>query len=144
MQITSRFTIAIHTMICIAHFTSEPHQMKVTSNFIAKSTNSNPVIIRKILGQLKQADLVDVKAGVGGASITKPLEDITLFHIFCAIEAIPPDFFHFHQNPNCKCPIGNNIHSILDSHLYTIQSAMNQQMQSITLKVLMEDTKSFL
>ena len=67
MQVTSRFTVAIQTMLCIACFSNN---RKVTSNFIAGSTNSNPVIIRRLLGQLKQAGLVNVKPGVGGATIT--------------------------------------------------------------------------
>ena len=65
MQISSRFTIGVHTLLCIAYFKDE----KVTSNFIAGSVNANPVVIRRMLGQLKAAGLVTVEAGVGGASL---------------------------------------------------------------------------
>lgn len=141
MQITSRFTVAIHTLLCIACFSNK---RKVTSNFIAESTNSNPVIIRRILGQLKDAGLVEVKLGVGGATITKPLKDITLLDIFDAVEALNDDFFSFHHNPNCKCPVGKNIHTILDGHLYDIEKAMNKQMKQIDLQTLLEETEPFL
>lgn len=141
MQITSRFTLAIHTMLCIACF-SDTH--KVTSNFIAGSTNSNPVIIRRILGQLKDANLVKVERGIGGATITKPLEEITLLDIFNAVEAVSNNFFNFHDNANCKCPVGKNIHTILDGHLYDIKKAMNEQMQKTNLQMLLNETKPFL
>jgi len=138
MQITSRFTLAIHTMLCIAYFSGK---QKVTSNFIAQSTNTNPVIIRRILGQLKKANLVEIKAGVGGASIPIPLENITLLDIFNAVEAMGDDFFNFHQDPNCRCPVGKNIHHLLGAHLHKIQEAMNAQMKQTTLKALLEETK---
>ncbi len=141
MQITSRFTFAIHTMLCIAYFSEK---RKVTSNFISLSTNANPVIIRRILGQLKKAGLVTVSAGVGGAKLAKSIEDITLFDIFYAVEAVSKDFFNFHTNPNCQCPVGKNIHTILDGHLSEIQLAMNEQMKKTNLKMLLKETEEFL
>ena len=141
MQITSRFTIAINTMLCIACFSDK---RKVTSNFIAESTNSNPVIIRRILGQLKDADLIKIKPGVGGSTITKELDTITLLDIFNAVDAVSDDFFSFHANPNCTCPVGKNIHTILDGHLNEIQEAMNGQMQKTNLKTLLEETRPYL
>lgn len=140
MQITERFTLAIHTMLCIATFSDK---IKVTSTFIAHSTNSNPVIIRKILGQLKEAEIVEVKAGVGGAYLKKEPKDINLYDIFNAVEAISNDFFNFHENPNCQCPIGKNIHTILDAHLTKIQMAMFNEMKNTTLQDLLKETKEF-
>ena len=64
--------MAVHIFACIETF-QDAH--KVTSEFLAGSTNVNPVIIRKILGQLKAAGLVEVARGTGGASIAKPLGD---------------------------------------------------------------------
>ena len=58
MQISSRFTIAIHMMTCMETF-KEDH--KVTSDFLAASINVNPVIIRRILSQLKDAGLIEVR-----------------------------------------------------------------------------------
>ncbi len=52
MQISSRFTLAIHIFACIDTFGSE---YKITSDFLAGSTNVNPLLSRKILGQLKGA-----------------------------------------------------------------------------------------
>ncbi|MFA9423058.1 MAG: Rrf2 family transcriptional regulator [Sedimentibacter sp.] len=141
MQITSRFTVAIHTMLCIASFSNT---RKVTSNFIAQSTNSNPVIIRRILGQLKDAGLINIAAGVGGSTIAKPLTVITLLDIFNAVEAINDNFFSFHENPNCKCPVGKNIHTILDEHLDDIVQSMNKQMQQVNLQTLLEETEPYL
>lgn len=55
MQISSRLTMAVHTLLCIAYFEKTE---KVTSSFIASSVGTNPVIIRNLLTQLKAADLL--------------------------------------------------------------------------------------
>ena len=75
MHISSRFTLAVHLFMCADTFQNE---YKVTSDFIAASTNVNPVIIRKLLSQLKAAGLLEVARGTGGTKIAKPLDEITL------------------------------------------------------------------
>lgn len=137
MQISSRFTIAIHIFSCIDMFEKE---RKVTSDFLASSVEVNPVIIRKILGQLKAAGLVNVQRGSGGATISKPLDEITFLDIYKAVECIGNgELFHFHENPNTECPIGRNIHNILDDKLERVQTAMERELASITLKDVKND-----
>ena len=104
MQISSRFTLAVHIFTCIDTFQNE---YKVTSDFIAGSTNVNPVIIRKILLQLKAAGLVQVARGTGGTTITRPLSEITFLDIYKAVECVEDNkLFHFHESPNPQCPVG--------------------------------------
>lgn len=142
MQISSRFTLAVHIFVCIDTFQDN---YKVTSDFLAGSTNVNPVIIRKILGQLKAAGLVEVVRGSGGASITKALNEISLLDIYNAVECIEKgELFHFHENPNTDCPVGRNIHVILDDKLQQVQCAMEKELASITLKDVLQDTKKII
>lgn len=142
MQISSRFTLAVHIFVCIDTFKDK---YKVTSDFLAGSTNVNPVIIRKILGQLKSAGLVEVARGSGGASITKPLNEITFLDIYKAVECVDNgELFHFHENPNPKCPVGGNIHRILDDKLLKVQEAMEAELKSITLEDVKSDITKYL
>lgn len=142
MQISSRFTLAIHIFACIVTFGSE---YKVTSDFLAGSTNVNPVIIRKILGQLKGAGLIEVARGTGGTTVTKPLDKITFLDIYNAVECVENgELFHFHENPSTDCPVGRNIHYILDDKLYRVQSALEKELASITLADIKRDTEKYL
>ena len=142
MQISSRFTLAVHIFSCIDTFQEE---YKVTSDFLAGSTNVNPVIIRKILGQLKNAGLVEVARGSGGASIAKPLSEITFFDIYKAVECVEDgELFHFHEHPNLECPVGRNIHRILDARLLQVQAAMEKELASISLQNVMEDIPKYI
>ena len=62
MKITSRFTVAVHTLLVIYLFGG---RRKTTSEFIADSVQVNPVVIRRTLLSLKAAGMVEVKAGSG-------------------------------------------------------------------------------
>lgn len=141
MQISSRFTLAVHIFACIDTFKDK---YKVTSDFLAGSTNVNPVIIRKLLSQLKAAGLIEVARGTGGASIAKPLSEISFLAIYNAVECVEHgELFHFHENPNENCPVGRNIHMVLDDKLLRVQQAMEKELASITLEDVKKDMKKY-
>ena len=136
MQISSRFTMAIHMFACIDTFTDQ----KMTSDFMAASIGTNPVIVRKLLQQLKAAGLIEVSRGTGGVTVTKPLNEITFLDIYKAVECTPDEeLFHFHENPNQACPVGRNIHHVLDDKLAKVQEAMEKELAAITLADVKRD-----
>ncbi len=142
MQISSRFTVALHIFACVDVFMDD---YKVTSDFLASSINTNPVIIRKILSQLKGAGLITVARGTGGITVNKPLEEITFFDVYQAIEPVENgSLFHFHDAPNPDCPVGRNIHALLDDKLKAIQDAMEDEMRKYTLADLRTGMKELL
>lgn len=133
MKITSRFTVAVHTLLTIYYF---GEKNKVTSDFIAQSVCVNPVVIRRTLLSLKAAGMVEVKAGSGGASIFKDLQDITLYDVYRAVDSVEGDLFHFHENPNPACPVGRSIHAVLDTRLADAQAAMENELKKVPLSEL--------
>lgn len=137
MQFSSRMTIAVHILLAIAEFADKE---KTTSTFLAQSVNVHPVIIRNTLGKLKAAGIVHVRAGEGGATLANDPQKITLLDIFKAVEK-EEDLFHFHEHPNPQCPVGKNIHAILDQRLISIQNAMRKEMRAMTLQDLINDMK---
>ncbi|MEI0540329.1 Rrf2 family transcriptional regulator [Brachyspira pulli] len=141
MKISSRFTIAVHTLLCILEFKDE----KITSNLISNSVNVNPVIIRNILIQLQKADIITVKRGTGGISLNRKIENITLLDIFNAVESLDDNkLFSFHENPNKKCPVGNNINNILQPKLDNVQNVMEKELQKTTLKDIYKNLKNII
>lgn len=142
MQISSRFTIAVHVLICIEAFKND---YKVTGDFLASSVNVNPVIIRRLLQQLKKAGLISVKRGSGGTDTDKPLDAIALLDVYHAVECVEDgELFHFHENPSQLCPVGKNIHAILDKRLDEIQKAMEREMASVSIQDIMDDTRKLI
>ncbi len=97
------------------------------------------------MSQLKDAGLIEVKRGPGGAVIARPLDEITFFDVYQAVECIEENtLFHFHENPNPDCPVGKNIHRVLDDKLLRIQAAMEQELKSITLADMNSDLEKCL
>ena len=137
MQFSSRMTIAAHILLAITEFADKE---KTTSTFLAQSVNVHPVIIRNTLGKLKAAGIVHVRAGEGGATLANDPQKITLLDIFEAVEK-EEDLFHFHEHPNPQCPVGKNMHAILDQRLISIQNAMRKEMRAMTLQDLINDMK---
>ena len=135
MQFSFRMPVAVQVLLCIAKFDGV---FKTTSTFLASSVNVNPVIIRKTLGQLKAAGLVEVAAGVGGAKLVKEPCDITLKEIFNAVED-DEDLFHIQEHPNPQCPVGRNIQQVLGNKLSVIKNHMLEDFANITLADLLED-----
>ena len=142
MQLSMKCSVAVHCLIFIHEYHGSA---KVTSNLLSLSTGINPVVIRKILSQLKAGGLITVQRGSGGASMAKPLEQITFLDIYRAVECIGHgELFHFHENPNAECPVGRNIHNVLDGRLKQIQDALENELSRISLADVMKDTRYYI
>lgn len=139
MRISSRFTIAIHMLAYMALY---EETKKVTSDVLAESITANPVVIRRLLSQLKKAGLITVARGSGGAALAKTPETISFLDVYGAVEAVSEKgLFRFHEHPNEQCPVGRTIHAALDEKLSRVERAMEQEMQAITLASVIEDIK---
>ncbi|MFI3225704.1 Rrf2 family transcriptional regulator [Streptococcus suis] len=138
MQISSRFTIASHILVLLA---LEGEKEKQTSTSIAGSVGVNPVIIRNILSQLKEAGLVKVARGIGGARLAQTPDNITLLHVYQAVELFGEKgkLFGFHEQPNPACQVGRSIHPLLDSRLENAQSALEKELGQTTIADLLAE-----
>lgn len=119
--------------------------MRVTSDFLSGSTGVNAVIVRNVLGQLRNAGIVETRQGSGGAHLAKALDEITLYDIYKAVDCVDDEgLFHFHENPNADCPVGRNIHKAMDDRLQTAQSALENELKKTTLAEIVADTKKII
>ena len=142
MQITSKFTVAVHILTCIDIFDG---QMRVTSDFLSGSTGVNAVIVRNVLGQLRNAGIVETRQGSGGAHLAKALDEITLYDIYKAVDCVDEEgLFHFHENPNADCPVGRNIHKAMDDRLEAAQASLENQLKRTTLAEVVADTRKII
>lgn len=140
MQITSKFTIAVHIITAVDYFKDT---QKVTSSFLAGSVGANPVIVRNVMGNLKEAGIIDVSQGKSGISLARELKKITFFDVYKAVDSVNEEgLFHFHENPNMACPVGRNIHKAIDGRLLRVQQAMEEEMKTINLADVVADTRA--
>lgn len=86
-----------------------------------------------------------VARGTGGVEITRPLNEITFYDVYEAIDPVENgDLFSFHAGPNPQCPVGRNIHVLLDDKLKAVQLAMENEMKKYTLDDLKSGMKELL
>ncbi|MFF0826660.1 Rrf2 family transcriptional regulator [Brevibacillus sp. NPDC003359] len=138
MKISSRFSIAVH-ILSLLSIDSNSH---CTSEWIAGSVNTNPVVIRRVLGLLKKAGLVNVRAGAGGASLAKELDQITLLEIYRAVDVVEEgQLFHIHEQPNPDCPVGANIQFVLELILTRAQHAMEEILGGVKMSELVDNLR---
>lgn len=135
-MVTSRFAVGIHILSLL-----EMNKDTVnTSDFLAGSVGTNPVVIRRITGMLSKAGLVDVKPGVAGAKLKKEAADITLLDVYRAVNAVEEDaLFSVHDSPNPACVVGRNIQNAITPIFISAQKAMEDQLASVSIADVIYD-----
>ncbi len=102
-----RFGVAVHILVMLALAGDEQ-----SSTRIAGSVDTNPVVIRRILGRLRRAGLVRGRAGpAGGFRLARPARAITLEQVFRAVES--GTVLRSHR-PNPGCPVARSVAAVLD------------------------------
>lgn len=125
----TRFSVAIH----ILSLAATESQKNLTSAYIAGSVNTHPVVIRRITGLLKKANIIASNTGSAGMTITKSLDNMTLLDIYQAVE--PEDsLFAIHEKPNPQCPVGSRIQATLEDTFSAAQQAMEQELAATSLR----------
>jgi Rrf2 family protein len=123
-------SVGIHIMTIFALKPGEG----LTSEFIACSVNTNPVVIRRLLGSLREAGIVDSKTGSGGGwSLLMDPAQITLLDILRAVEPQNEIFALHRSEPNPECPCGQHIVSVLGEVYDKVQEGMTRQLDSISI-----------
>lgn len=131
MQITNKFTIGVHIICAVEYFRKD---REVTSSLLSLSTGANPVTVRTVISELREAGLLDISQGKTGIGLKKDIKEISMLDVFNAVDGLDKDgLFHFHDNPNINCPVGRNIHKAMDDKLMKIQDSMNSQMAKIKI-----------
>lgn len=125
---STKLSVSIHILAVIA-LMEEP---AITSDYIASSINTNPVLVRRLMSRLKKASLIRTSTKLGVTGLAKKSADITLLDVFLAVED-HSDLFAIHGNTNLECPVGARIETTL-KHLYdTIQTETERKLSETTL-----------
>lgn len=126
--------MAVHVLTMLASNCDE----RVKSGYLAKSVNTNAVVIRRLLCDLHDAGMVVSRTGYsGGTCLTKDPGEISLLDVYRAVSH--GEVFSLHrQKPDQDCPVGRNIESVLCNLQKEIDSAIEERLGSYTLKDVMD------
>ncbi|APR76907.1 Rrf2 family transcriptional regulator, group III [Minicystis rosea] len=140
MSANSRFAVATHLLAGLAF--AERGDAKgepVSSETLAESVNTSAIVVRRLLGTLRDAGLVQGHLGRrGGASLARRPEEITLLDIYRAVD--DPNVFAFSKNaPNEACPVGCRMNELLAPVFDGVQKAIEVELGRIHLSDLLVD-----
>ena len=140
MHISTKCSVAIHCLLFIYEYGDK---IKVTSELLSRSTGISAVTIRNIMSALKRNGIILVKYGTGGATLNCPPGEISLYRVYKALE---PEFLSkligVHPSPSALCPIGQNIHPVLDRSYEKIRTDLSESLKEITLDRIISDYHS--
>ena len=133
MGVSSRSAVAIHALTKLAHRSDR----SLTSAEIADSLASNPVLVRRILGSLRDAGLVwSTEGRNGGWSLARAPRDITLYDAYLAVEDGPLLSRHAHP-PSDACEVGRNMQALLEVEFVDAERAMEERLRRTTIAHLL-------
>jgi Rrf2 family protein len=133
MNVSTRFTVALHILTLLASSRGEP----LTSEYIALSVNTNPVVVRRLLGFLKKQGLVSSQPGTGGGwGLSVAPGSITLLDVRRAVIEGSPFTMH-NQTPNPACPVGRNIQGVLGALYEKAEQAMEDELTRTSIQGLL-------
>lgn len=138
MSANSRLTLATHALTLMA--SPRYRDDFITSERIANSVNTNPVILRGLLGLLEKQHLVSVQRGSNaGWKLARNPEEITLLDVYHAVK--PGSLFAMHHTPpNPECNIGCGIGDALEDVYASIQHTLEQELAHTTIADVLRNT----
>jgi Rrf2 family protein len=124
--------MALHVLAVLAYKDGD----RVSSQILAASVNTNPVIIRRLLLALQRARLVETRKGPGlGSRLSRAPGRINLAEIFRAVEG-QERFIMPARRPNAACPVGHRIRPTLQSVFDSARAAFERDLSKRTLAEL--------
>ena len=137
MAVNTQFSIAVHIMAGLAYRGDQ----ETTSTTLARSVNTSPSFVRRVLSKLSKAGLVETATGKGGACwLPKDARNISLLDIYEAVGA--PRAFSIHDYSEQKaCLVSCNIKAALEKALDATQKAMEKGLAGISLAEIVSDVR---
>lgn len=109
----------------------------LSSDAIARSVETNPTNVRKIMAQLKKANLIETQIGKAEPKLMRKAEEITLLDIYRSIEG-NTRLIQVDTKTNPACIVGANIQSVLTDVYDQLQIKVEEDMKQIRLSDIIQ------
>lgn len=134
----ARLTLASHALCWLAYWRREGKEF-LTSHKLAESLGSNPVSVRKVLGNVRDAGILRTGRGPGsGWALARPASEITLLDVHAAL-ALPGPFDLHSSPPDFTCPVGGGISQTLTAVYGLAELRMAEVLSEVTIEIMLDD-----
>ena len=131
MRASTRFSDGIH-ILC---FLKVYEEARITSDLLSSSIGISPVMVRRLMGNLRQAGLVQTTQGTAQPRLARDLQKITLYDVYLAVEDSdgPHPLFNVNHDTNPQCKVGGHIQPILAEVYQEAQAAAMIRFNNVTV-----------
>ena len=128
MKRNSRLSLALHTL---AHMADSPDRLR-TSAEIAEHAGTNPVVVRRVLGRLREAGLlISEKGHSGGWKLARKPQSITLADVYLALEE---QLVASEQDVSAHdCSIENALHDKVANVMREVEKSLVERLRATTI-----------
>lgn len=139
MKRNSRLSLALHTL---SHMAGEPDRIR-TSADIADHAGTNPVVVRRVLGKLREAGLLSSEKGhAGGWRLAKSAERITLADVYLALDERLVSRSGGDPEPS-HCSVETGLQTRIAEVLDDIEESLVERLRETTIKDLHPNSCSY-
>lgn len=136
MRRDSRLSGVLHVLLHMAQ-----KDGPVTSEVMAKSMDTNPVVIRRIMAGLRDAGYLRAEKGHGGGwTLSCDLAKVTLRDIYRAL-GDPPLFAIGNRTENPECLVEKSVNAALGKSLEDAEQILLARLGEVTLASLVADVR---
>ena len=135
MAANTRMATAVQ-ILCVIAYRGEGG---ATSEIVARSLRTNPVVVRRLLKCMEQRGLVQVRPGKdGGVQLGRAPGEITLDEIYRAVET-ETAVFALRPGSNPNCPVDRRMKDLLCPIFGAADQAVTGTLGRVTLGSLVQD-----
>ena len=138
MQTDQRFAVSVHILTLLAD-----SRGPLTSEAIASSVDTHPVVIRRVMGHLRRHGLVTSRPGVkGGWQLRREPGRISLREVYQTVNHAHAHVLALHRHPDPHCPVGGRIQASLGDVFADAQQALEGSLARVTIADMLHDVRS--
>ncbi len=128
MKRNSRLSLALHTL---SHMAGDPDRVR-TSSDIASHAGTNSVVVRRVLGRLREAGLLTSEKGhSGGWRLARSPEEITLADVYLALDENL--VFDGDEQQILPCSVEQALHSRVRGIMKDIERSLVERLHETTI-----------
>lgn len=135
MLSNTHFSMAVHVLSALAYNDGEV----VPSEMLARTVGTNPSFLRGLIGQLRDAGLVETHLGKGGGTtLARSATQINLNDVYLATEERTAIKTH-PCDARSLCPVARRMDNLLHSVNDRLEKALESELRKMTIADLVSE-----
>lgn len=135
MRVSTRLSDSIHILAFLQIYRGK---VPLTSENIAGSVETSPVVVRRLMSALREGGLIETVPGFADPRLDRPADEISLYDIYLAVEGPGRHLFAIDEKTAPECIVGGNIQATLAEYYQQAETAAQAKLAGISLQDVLD------